>query len=65
MFAAHKQQITAHAQREIADQGIAHQGHEGAAEQLCRAPTARTAEALIGLDEVLNLFWLLQEQANG
>ena len=65
MFAAHKQQITAHAQGEIADQCIAHQGHEGAAEHRCCGPSARAAEALMGLDEGLDLIRVLQEEANG
>ena len=65
LFAAHQKKITGQAQAEIADQGIPHQWHQGAAEQCRRWSTAGAAKPSIALDEVLNLFRVLQEEADG
>ena len=65
MFAAHEQKVTAQPQREIADQGIPDQRDKRTAEQCCRRPIARPAEASIALNKVPNLLRLLEKQANG
>ena len=65
VFTAHQQQITAHPEAEITDQGIPHQRHQRAAEHCRCGPIAGAANTLIGLDEALNLLRVLQEQANG
>ena len=64
MFSTDEQNITAQAQTEIAIKASPTSGTRGPLKSVAAGP-AGAAKPSIAVDEVLDLFWVLQEQSDG